>query len=260
MGKDVARDSSAAGGGVAHSTPADLSSPILQKELAKLHSQLSRTDLKTLQGDASAPATGCSLESFTTYLADPKNPILAHPDPAKKDWSHPFNEYFISSSHNTYLVGHQLYGDSTTEGYRNVLQRGCRCIEIDVWDGDDGEPEVFHGYTLTKEIKFKDVCRAIKKYAFSDKEGERFEGPGEGPVIISLECHAGIDQQKKMVHIMEKEWGDSLVKDIEPEDVKALPSPEELRRKIIVKVCLCPRNGKLLTNYHRRNTLPPKPS
>ena len=129
-----------------------------------------------------------------------------------------------------------------------------------MWDGDDGEPEVFHGYTLTKEIKFKDVCRAIKKYAFSDKEGERFEGPGEGPVIISLECHAGVDQQKKMVHIMEKEWGDSLVKDIEPEDVKALPSPEELRRKIIVKVCLCPRDGKLLTNYHRRNTLPPKPS
>lgn len=43
-----------------------------------------------------------------------------------------------------------------------------------------------------------------------------------------------------MVEIMEKVWGDLLVKDVEPEDVKELPSPEALRRKIVVKVCSLP--------------------
>ena len=105
-----------------------------------------------------------------------------------------------------------------------------------MWDGDDGEPEVFHGYTLTKEIKFKDVCKAIKKHAFSEIEGEQYEGAGEGPVIISLECHCSPAVQLKMVKIMVEVWGDLLMQDLEPEDVTTLPSPEQLRRKILVKV------------------------
>ncbi|KAA8894591.1 PLC-like phosphodiesterase [Sphaerosporella brunnea] len=217
MGK---KHSPTAGGGSAQPSPADLSSPVLQKSIEKVYKETS---------------PGVSLAEFTSWLADPRNSIVALPDPEKKDWSHPLSSYFISSSHNTYLTGHQLYGKSTTEGYENVLVRGCRCIEIDVWDGDDGEPEVFHGYTLTKEIRFKDVCKAIERYAFGDPEEERFGGAGEGPVIISLECHAGEVQQRKMVKIMEEVWGNALVKDVEPEDVGCLPSPQELRRKIIVK-------------------------
>lgn len=180
-----------------------------------------------------------TFDEFVSYHATPTNSALALPDP-RKDWNRPLNEYFISSSHNTYLTGHQLYGSSTTEGYINVLRRGCRCIEIDVWDGDDGEPEVFHGYTLTKEISFKDVCKAVAKHAFSE-EGSLWQGgAGEGPVIISLECHAGPEQQEKIVKIMREQWGDMLVQGIDPEDVETLPSPLELRRKILVKVFSAP--------------------
>lgn len=237
MGKEASASSNTAGGGSAHSTTADLSSEVLQKAIRAIHSSIQGADFRKIQNDPNAPSSP-SLEELAAYLAAPTNALQALPK--NKDWSRPLNEYFISSSHNTYLTGHQLYGSSTSDGYQNVLQRGCRCVEIDVWDGDDGEPEVFHGYTLTKEMKFKDVCKAIKKYGFSEKEGERWEGPGEGPIIISLECHASHDQQRRMVDIMEKVWGDMLVKDVEPEDVRELPSPESLRRKIVVKVCSIP--------------------
>ena len=37
---------------------------------------------------------------------------------------------------------------------------------MDCYDGSDDEPKVTHGFTLTGAIKLRDVCDAIRDYAF----------------------------------------------------------------------------------------------
>lgn len=52
------------------------------------------------------------------------------------DRNHPLPEYFISSSHNTYLMAHQLFGSSDASAYEIALHTGSRCVEIDAWVRD----------------------------------------------------------------------------------------------------------------------------
>ena len=65
-------------------------------------------------------------KAFMSFLLSPENAAFQD---EKMDMTHPMSEYFISSSHNTYLVGHQLVGESTIEGYCRALLHGCRSVE-----------------------------------------------------------------------------------------------------------------------------------
>lgn len=167
-----------------------------------------------------------SFPAFQTFLTSDEHNSIFKPNNTTLKLDRPLNEYFISSSHNTYLLGPQVKGTSSTEAYITALQKGCRCLEIDCWDGNDGKPIVTHGRTLTKSITFLDAIKVIDKYAFVETNY---------PLILSLEVHCSPDQQATMVKTMIDEFGDKLV--VQPlTDAHQLPSPEELKGRILIKV------------------------
>ncbi|XP_019720327.1 1-phosphatidylinositol 4,5-bisphosphate phosphodiesterase delta-1-like isoform X2 [Hippocampus comes] len=167
-------------------------------------------------------------DGFLIYLHHP-DALLLNPEHKEvhQDMSQPLNHYFISSSHNTYLLEDQLKGPSSTEAYIRALLKGCRCVELDCWDGSDDEPVVYHGYTLTSKILFKDVIKAIKEFAFK---------ASDYPVIISLENHCSVEQQEVMARHMSSILGSALVTSPLGDGIPAnFPSPEELKGKFLIK-------------------------
>ena len=39
---------------------------------------------------------------------------------------------------------------------------GCRCVELDCFDGKDGEPMVYHKFSATSIIPMRKILEAIK--------------------------------------------------------------------------------------------------
>lgn len=288
----------------------------LSREKFEAFIQRDQRDSKLPAWTFSPKASQFTFQDFQSYwwrdYSSAKRPIHVE----DKDLDKPISNYFISSSHNTYIGdGNQLTGEAKALQYAKVLESGCRCVEIDVWDAlepDENqnaslseksrsmksqgkshwsfssmvswmrdrchapqrlglkatqsqasfkpkaptraralsstfsmllkqEPRVCHAVetsvgdvTLHHSIPFRTVCQTIREAAF---------GHGNDlPVIISLEVHANLQQQEKMVDIMKDEWGELLLSEplphIDPD--KDQPTLRDLRKKILIKVKTAP--------------------
>ena len=66
-----------------------------------------------------------------------------------------------------YFSGRQFGGKSSVEIYRQVLLSGCRCVELDCWDGKGNLTKKF----LLDCLKFREIFRKIL-LLLGDDEGE----------------------------------------------------------------------------------------
>ncbi|MFT7805365.1 inactive phospholipase C-like protein 2-like [Arapaima gigas] len=168
-----------------------------------------------------------SLDGFTTYLMSPECHIF---DPHQKvvcqDMNQPLSHYYINSSHNTYLIEDQFKGPSDISGYIRALKMGCRSVELDVWDGPDNEPVVYTGHTMTSQISFRGIIEAVNKYAFV---------ASECPLILCLENHCSLEQQKVTFQHLKKILGEKIYTDPPNTEENYLPSPSALKGKILLK-------------------------
>uniref|UniRef100_A0A4W5K189 Phosphoinositide phospholipase C n=1 Tax=Hucho hucho TaxID=62062 RepID=A0A4W5K189_9TELE len=171
---------------------------------------------------------GClSLDGFTRYLTslechlfDPEHSQVC------QDMSQPLSHYYINSSHNTYLIEDQFRGPTDITGYIRALKMGCRCVEVDVWDGPDDKPVVYTGHTLSSPVEFHCVLGVIGRFAFE---------ASEFPLILCMENHCSPRQQRVMLQHLRRILGERLYTEPLREGEGYLPSPNALRGKILLK-------------------------
>lgn len=209
----------------------ELSTTTIRAIYAKFLDDQDAVPEKSEQGSNSSNIDGpkqMTTEGFVSFLQSADNSALHEKHlTVYQDMTLPLHDYFISTSHNTYLVGNQLKGESTVEGYIRALQQGCRSVELDCWDGENGEPVIYHGRTLTSKLLLSEALKAISKHAFV---------ASPYPLILSLEVHCQPAQQERLAELLKSCLGAALVdRRLENDVAGTLPSPKDLMFRILVK-------------------------
>eukprot|EP01012_Entosiphon_sulcatum_P026779 TRINITY_DN3227_c0_g1_i2.p1 TRINITY_DN3227_c0_g1~~TRINITY_DN3227_c0_g1_i2.p1 ORF type:complete len:360 (+),score=50.42 TRINITY_DN3227_c0_g1_i2:42-1121(+) len=128
----------------------------------------------------------------------------------------PLRNFYISSSHNTYVAAHQNLDCGRVEMYEHALRMGARVVECDVFARkkrkQDFEPEIAHGvergsdkidiYTVTP-VPFEEAIKRIAELAFENTND---------PLILTLELNTNNIEQSndRIVEIVKQHFGDRL--------------------------------------------------
>uniref|UniRef100_A0A3B4GDG5 Phosphoinositide phospholipase C n=1 Tax=Pundamilia nyererei TaxID=303518 RepID=A0A3B4GDG5_9CICH len=216
----------------------------LSKDRECLDPQDLRLFLETEQGLSLATTEGCwellrryepsaqgkergllGLDGFARYLQSPECQLL---DPEQlgvcQDMNMPLSHYYISTSYRSYLLDDQVHGRADLGGLIKALQSGCRCLELGVTDGPEGEP------LLGVDFNIRSALEVVNKYAFLTSQY---------PLLLYL-CHrCSPDQQHTMAQSLRKVFGSRLYT---PEALPVslggrattLPSPEQLKGRIVI--------------------------
>ncbi|XP_068602365.1 inactive phospholipase C-like protein 1 [Brachionichthys hirsutus] len=184
------------------------------------------------------------LDGFSRYLQSPECQLL---DPEHlgvcQDMNMPLCHYYISTSYRSYLQDDQVHGRADLGGLIKALQSGCRCVELGVTDGPEGEPLLGVGYEpdISRHhhqhhhhhrapVTIRSALEVVIKYAFLTSQY---------PLLVYL-CHrCSPVQQRTMAHHLNKVFGprlytpDSLLVSLGGR-ATTLPSPEQLRGRILV--------------------------
>lgn len=152
---------------------------------------------------ASMHTDQCLNYSSRLILDGTIKPIETRPDLLNKK----FSDFYINSSHNTYIPCTQHVDLASTDSIKSALKMGARVIELDCFMADnannDTEPVVTHGKEdpendifLTNPISFEDCIKTIAQYGFLTSD----------PLIICLELNTNknITTHQKMVDIIKK--------------------------------------------------------
>ncbi len=170
----------------------------------------------------------------------------------------PLNNYWINTSHDTYLrrttASGTDSGKTDLQSYTLALYRGARAIELDVWDGSTGgEPVVRFGVTSFSEssgskpsvassLLFANVILTISFFLQSE--------PDSYPVILFIENHCSVPFQERMAAHIEEILGKQKLLFVPDQKVKnndSLPSPSQLKGKVLIKSKLPENmNGEVL--------------
>ncbi|KAL8230166.1 hypothetical protein R6Q59_000497 [Mikania micrantha] len=212
--------------------------------------------LKNLQGQSDEDANAIfekarhhnllqhkGLHLLEFLYSDLNHPLSAVVDDMKSPLSH----YYIYTSHNTYLTGNQFTSDSSVRPIKRALQQGVRGIELDLWpNSTKTDVNVCHGRTLTSSVKLWKCLKVIKDYAFSSSDY---------PVIITFEDHLNRTLRAKVAIMVKRTFGDMLFQPDKYYDLTKLPSPADLKRKIVISTKPPNESLESETNAPQKNVL-----
>ncbi|KAJ8255244.1 hypothetical protein GJAV_G00202700 [Gymnothorax javanicus] len=205
----------------------------LSKDRECLDAQDLRLFLETEQGLSQATAESCldivrrfepsdmgqergllGLDGFTRYLQS-SDCQLFDPEHQRvcQDMSLPLLHYYISASYRSYLLEDQVHGRADLGGLLRALQVGCRCLELGVTDGVEGEPLLgvehspgpqlhhSHHHHHPPPVTIRSALEVINKYAFLTSEF---------PLLLYL-CHRCTPaQQLTLAQHLRKVFGPRL--------------------------------------------------